>query len=346
MNRRDFLFSVGLGASTAAFNSSTFTFADSTPGIDRWDRYKDTPSFVIENDIIRAEFVAAGGRMVSLRDKHIGHEFLFQQKEVTYVRGDYDSPMALNQAAGYDDMFPTIAECYADQQPWKGIRMPDHGEVWSLDWNVEKAADSLTLSLHGVRLPYRFTRRVTLPSAQRLRMAYTVDNLSSFVMPYLWSAHAMLRPEEGARILLPEECREAVVGASQSGRLGKYGDHITWPNWTDAQGRRHDLSMTRSPHSDDVSAYTFARPLAHGMCSLRWPSVNRTLALSFPVETVPFLTVLVGEGLKNDPRFFVLLEPCSAPFGRLDMTHSYARDSKVPANGRREWYLDFEIQAS
>jgi galactose mutarotase-like enzyme len=312
----------------------------------REERYKDTASFVIESPILRAEFLAAGGRMVSLRDNRIGHEFLFQQKEEKYVRGQYGSPMALNQAAGYDDMFPTISECYLDQQPWKGIRMPDHGEAWSLDWNVAKAPDALTLSLHGIRLPYQLMRRITLPSANRLRMAYRVDNTSPFMMPYLWSAHAMLQPEEGARILLPEECRVATVGASHSGRLGKYGDHITWPNWTDAQGRRHDLSIVRSPHMDDVEAYTFAQPLTHGMCALRWPSVNRTLALSFPVDRVPFLTVLVGEGLKSDPRFFVLLEPCSAPFARLDTSQLYTKDSRVPPKQSREWYLDFEIRNS
>jgi hypothetical protein len=123
-------------------------------------------------------------------------------------------------------------------------------------------------------------------------------------MPYLWSAHAMLAPEEGAHILLPPECTEATVAASHSGRIGKYGDHITWPNWTDAQGKRHNLSLVQSPHSDDVAAYSFIRPLSHGACDLHWPKINRTFMLSFPVDVVPFLTVLVGEGLKTDPPFF------------------------------------------
>src|SRR5262249_12094251 len=163
-----------------------------------------------------------------LRDKRTAHEFLFQQKEDQYIRGQYDIPMTINQAAGYDDMFPTIAECHADQQPWKGIRMPDHGEVWSLDWNVERAKDSLTFSVHGVRMPYRLTRRVAFPSADRLRMAFEVENFSPFVMPYLWSAHPMLKPEEGSRIVLPGTPLEATVSLSHSARLGRYGDRITW----------------------------------------------------------------------------------------------------------------------
>jgi hypothetical protein len=58
------------------------------------------------------------------------------------------------------------------------------------------------------------------------------------------------------------------------------------------------------------------------------------------------MTVLVGEGLKTDPRFFVLLEPCSAPFGRLDTSRSYTEDSAVAKSGSREWYLDFTVETS
>ena len=346
MNRRDLLFSIGLGASSLALRPVRFRPSIQSASIIREATYKDTPSYVIESEVLRAEFVAAGGRMVSLQDRRIGHEFLFQQNEAQYIRGQYDVPMALNQAAGYDDMFPTITECFDDTPPWNGIRMPDHGELWSLDWNVEKSSDSLSLSVHGIRLPYRFSRGITFPEPNRLRMVYRLENLAPFVMPYLWSAHAMFRPEEGTRILLPEECRTATVGFSHSGRLGKYGDHITWPNWTDSQGAPHNLSVVRSPTTNDVEAYTFPDRLSHGMCGLHWPSIKRTLRISFPVETVPFLTVLVGEGLKSDPRFFVLLEPCSAPFARLDTSKYYTQDSAVPKSGSREWYVDFTVETA
>ncbi len=346
MNRRRFLSSIHFAATAAAFKTTSAAAPGPSRVTVREGRYKDIPSFIIESDILRAEFVVPGGRMVSLRDKRIAHEFLFQRKEDKYIRGQYDVPMTLDQAAGYDDMFPTISECYADQPPWKGVRMPDHGEVWTLDWSVERAADSLTFSVHGVRLPYRLTRRVTLPSSDRLRMAFQVENFSPFVMPYLWSAHPMLQPEEGSQILLPAGSNEATVGLSHSGRLGSYGDHIRWPRWTDSKGREHDLSVIRSPHTDDVELYTFARPLKQGTCALRWPSVNRTLRFSFPVAEVPFLTVVTGEGLKSDPRFFVLLEPCSAPFGRLDLAPSHTKESQVPANGKRTWHIEFQVQDS
>jgi hypothetical protein len=307
-------------------------------------RYRDQSSYIIESDVIRAEFVAAGGRMVSLRDKRIDHEFLFQQEKGNYIKGQYDLPMALDQAAGYDDMFPTIAECFVHEEPWKGTRIPDHGEVWSLGWEIKTVVDSWKFLLNGIRLPYRLTRTVTLPAVNRLRMAFTAENPTPFPMPYLWSAHAMFQPEEGGRIVLPEECTQATVIRSHSGRLGKYGDHVAWPHVIDGRGKHHDLSIVRTRETDDVEAYIFARPLTHGKCALTWPSIKRTVALTFPVGEVPFLTILVGEGLKSDPRFFVLLEPCSAPFGRLDGAEAYTSNTKLPSNGSRQWHLDFEVE--
>ena len=107
----------------------------------RDSHYKDQSSVVVENQTIRAEFIAQGGRMVSLRDKRVDHEFLYQQEEAKYVRSEYDKPMANNQATGYDDMLPTISECYYQDFPWKGTYLPDHGEVWTLDWDVAETCE-------------------------------------------------------------------------------------------------------------------------------------------------------------------------------------------------------------
>ena len=309
-------------------------------------RYKDQASIVLENEMTRAEFVAQGARMVSLRDKRIEHEFLFQQEEAKYVSGRYGEPMANNQAAGYDDMFPTIGECFYQHFPWKGTLLPGHGEVSSLYWDMVKGETSLTMSCRGVRLPYKLTRRVTMPAENQLRFDYKLENLSSFPISYLWSAHPILRVEEGARILLPEECRVATSGGSLSGRIGRFGHQFTWPICTDERGNKHDLSLIRSPSAHDGTSYFFIDRLKHGWCGMKYPSVNRTLTLSFPPETVPFVGVILGECIIGDPRFLALLEPCTAPFGRLDNAHQYMADAQIPAAGAKEWFLAFSIESA
>lgn len=304
--------------------------------------YKGLRSVIIESPLLRAEFVRAGARMVSLRHKELNHEFLYQQASEQFVLGAYDTPMSREQSAGYDEMFPTIDECYMHQFPWRGTRVPDHGEVWSRNWELQQEKDFLGFSIYGVRLPYLLSRRVAFVDPARLRFSYTLENLSPFEMPYLWSSHPMLRVEPGARLVLPSECRVATVGMSVSGRLGAWGSNINWPHHVDANGDTHDLSVLRSPDTNDSEAYYFTSPLSEGWCGLLLPSLSCMLRLSFPTERIPFLGIVVGEGLKSDPRFFALPEPCSAPLARLDLAEKFAPCSRLPASGTHEWYLDFE----
>ena len=201
----------------------------------------------------------------------------------------------------------------------------------------------LAFSVEGVRLPYKLARTASLAGENRLRLAYSLENLSAFEMPYLWSSHPMLRSEPGARILLPAECKAATVGGSLSGRLGGFGNRISWPQWTDARGGRHDLSVFRSGDVNDSEAYYFTQPLREGWCALQLPAAGCEVCLSFPIDRVPFLGIVIAEGLRDDPKYFALLEPCTGPMAGLDLSSRYEPASRLPAKGKHEWYLDFEI---
>lgn len=309
----------------------------------RQSRYKDQPSYVLENAIVRAELIAHGGRMVSLVDKRLEHEFLFQQSASKYVRATYGGLMAPEQAAGYDDMFPSINECHYEDAPWKGVLVPDHGEVWSLDWEVKQDDQALSLGVTGVRFPYRLTRRITLPAANQLRMDYRLQNLSDFELVYLWSAHPIFRVEEGCRIVLPEECRNGRTAMSLSGRLGSYGDDFTWPIWTDAAGKRHDLSLLRGPKAGDAEKYFFRNQLTAGWCRFQYPTNGAAVTLSFPPAEIPYLAIVVAENAPGDSRSLALLEPCSAPYDRIDISRLYTKTSKVAAGSIRTWFVTFSL---
>jgi galactose mutarotase-like enzyme len=200
---------------------------------------------MMENDTLRAEFIAHGGCIVSLRHKPSGFDFLYQQTGQTYVASEYGKLLKPEQSAGYDDMVPTIVECHYEDDPWKGTVLPDHGEAWAIDWDVTREDEGLRLSCHGVRFPYRLTRRVSLAGPNTLRMDYSLENLSAYELFYLWSAHPMFFAPAGARFSFPEECHRAVTVASNSGRLGSYGDEFAWPLHIDAKGRCHDVSLIR-----------------------------------------------------------------------------------------------------
>ena len=97
-----------------------------------------------------------------------------------------------------------------------------------------------------------------------------------------------------------------------------------------------------SPHTGDVEKYFFANRLTSGWCLLRCPSNGATLTLLFPPERLPYLAVVVDEG-GSGSRFYALLEPCSAPFDRLDLSKKYTDESKVEAKSTRRWFLTFSL---
>src|SRR5665647_2081895 len=102
-----------------------------------YSRYKNKDSVVLESTRIRAEFIPdPGGKMVSLINKETGYEYLVQRKNEIYSDQPFDGVFVKGECSGFDDMFPTIDVCSYENEPWKGVKMADHGEVLSLPWAV------------------------------------------------------------------------------------------------------------------------------------------------------------------------------------------------------------------
>lgn len=134
-----------------------------------------------------------GGKIVSLYDKghrrewlHTSRNFNFQRLptyDANYIR-DFD-------IGGFDECFPNIGAGPYPVWPWKGVMLPDHGEVWALPWDTEQNTGGLMLSVEGVRLPYRMEKRIELHSGG-LWIYYRAINRSGFDMPVLWSSHPLV----------------------------------------------------------------------------------------------------------------------------------------------------------
>lgn len=308
-------------------------------------KFKDQTSIIMENDVLRLEVLPKGGRIVSLIDKRDNKEYLVQQKGDKYYTGPYDSNMVDYQPAGIDDMFPTINECFYEDYPWKGHKIPDHGEVWSLDWKYEIQERSIYMFVNGVRLPYRLNKWIRFSNDDEITINYRVENLSQFDMKFLWTAHPMLKAEEGMEFYLPENCSKAVCTLSISERLGEYGDTFDWPEIKDTDGKSKKLNRIRNISAGDTEKYYFKNKLKEGFCKIKYPSSGTFITLTFPEDKVPYFGILVDEGGNTD-ELYIIPEPCTAPFDRIDASKLFARDSIVRGDGTYEWYLTIDIKKS
>lgn len=304
-------------------------------------KYKNKNSIVLENARLRAEFVPdPGGKMVSLINKETGYEFLVQRGGVNYRDQPFDGVYVEGECSGFDDMFPTIDTCYYETEPWKGIKMADHGEVWSLPWKCESAEDCLHLSVQGVRFPYELSKRIYFGNPNTLRLEYTLTNTSAFEFGFLWAGHLMLNMVEGTRLSVPHDCRQAITILT-NGR-GSFGDLHNWPWFEDKEGNAYRADISRPPAVKGFEKYYFINKLEDGFCELCYPDNKNKLKVSFPFDTVPYLGILMNEN-GWDNLYNIFIEPCTVCYDSPITAKKYGQLSKVNAFATYCWYLQLTI---
>lgn len=167
--------------------------------------------YVLGNELIELAVVPElGARMISLKNLRTGREWMWHPPGGPQLfrnrRGDDFSRGPL---VGMDECLPTIAPC-----SWQGRALPDHGEVWSVPWDVDEAAWEAGELRTTVRLaisPLEFERVIEL-RGNEVRLSYRLSNLGGDEELYLWAMHPLLRFAAGDQLQLPASTRAQLNG--------------------------------------------------------------------------------------------------------------------------------------
>jgi hypothetical protein len=309
-------------------------------------KYKDQTSVTMENQEMAVQFLPElGGKMASLVCKRTGMEFLAQGENENYKILSYDGNYVEAECSGFDDMFPTIDRTFYTDYPWKGIEIPDHGEVCGLKWENKILKETLYMSVYGLRLPYKLEKWVTFESENVLNIKYKATNPSNFDMDFIWAAHPMINVEEGGEVLLPyKKNSETTCVFSMDHHFGKYGDHMSWPEVLYGEGNMQNISRTlkRNEKGNNYKIY-FDEKVPEGWCAYKYKSQDRVLTLSYPVDKVSYLGLWVNEGsfhgLHN-----IAMEPCTGTYDRIDLAKIHHQNSVLKSKGEYSWFLNFHIE--
>ncbi len=304
--------------------------------------YKDVRSLTLESDVLRVTLVPDhGSKMASLLHKTTGFEYLYQLPGDAFLKAAYGEPYERGEASGFDEMFPTITECFCDIYPWQGTPMPDHGEVWSLPWHFEMSKSSVRLWVHGVRFPYMLSKEISFESPKTVLLRYRVENNCALPFPAMWAAHPLFNTAEGSRIILPK-CVRNIMNTEPGPALGGYGGRFSYPLAMTPDGKEWDLSRVRAKEGRLYFKYFSLDSLDEGFAILHHPRLRETVAMVWPVEQVPYLGMWINEGSWHD-QFNVAPEPCTAPFDRWDVARQWDKLPVVPAFGCLEWELRLTV---
>jgi hypothetical protein len=311
-------------------------------------QYKDQSAIIFGNGHLSTVFLPnQGAKMASLRELSNDKEYLTQRISDKYRVQKYDGNYLAGENSGFDDAFPTIDQYFYESYPWQGTKLPDHGELWTLNFKWKAEKDKLIFETNGVRLPYHFKKSVSFESENTIVIQYVLTNLSEFDMDFLWSGHMMLNVEEGGQVAIDKNLKTAFITYSKTGLPGKYGDTFIYPDAPCGEGKIFKVDKIRPIEEGDILKFYLMEKATKGYVSLTYPKSSRKIELQYPPDKVPYLALMHNERGSKDiwdcDYYNFFIEPCTAPLDRPDVANLHKCGSILKAKSEFSWYLKISV---
>ncbi len=291
--------------------------------------YKGYFSVIMESESVRVEMVPQlGGKLVSIVYKPTGKEWLIDSGERTLKQPEYGTIFTDWDMSGWDECFPTIIACPSGTD--EEIKLPDHGELWSLPWDYALEENAIVCSVQSPRLPYKFTRRISFRTADRILMEYKVDNAGESTIPFLWVPHPQFVITEPTRILLPPSVKEMLC--VYGGNTFQTGGMYDW----------EPVSLLSPDITGNGVKFYYPDKLNEGWSGLLGLESDNFLIMSIPSVKVPYIGVWIDTGMFND-RVTCALEPGIGYYDSLETALGNRTAQKIPPKGSFEWHLDLTL---
>jgi hypothetical protein len=273
-------------------------------------------AYVLRNESIELAIVPElGAKVVALKNLRTDREWMASPSpERKLFRNSPGDDFAASTLVGWDECLPTIARC-----EWQSRLLPDHGEVWSVPWQVEHAAwqrGELTTSVRLAISPLTFQRTIAL-DAQEILLTYSVTNSGNNLERFLWAMHPLLTIEPGDSLRLPAEVREQLAGE-------------TWIDSLDFAGR------------NPACAKVFTRPRGLASAGVCNATTGDRLTFTWDTEENDTLGLWVTRGGWNNIHHLAL-EPTNGMPDSLADAVRHNRCATVPAGGTKSWSVRIGI---
>lgn len=285
-----------------------------------------------------------GAKILSLVWTPTGYDYLWRQPDRALRLAAYGNDFEAGDISGWDECFPTIGRCVYADEPWSGVVVPDHGELWAIPWEWTVADETLRMWTDGIRFPYRFERALAFPRSGLIAIDYAVENRAPYPLRALWSMHPFFRVAPGARVLLPAGS-SIRVEVSKSGRFGGFLAEHPWPRTRDRGGDPVDLSQIGPPDPTAMEK-VFTDRLSAGWAALDTGSSEQFVAMTFDPAVVPFVGIAAMRGgwpEVGEPSYSVILEPCTGWPDRLDIAIPRGAAMTIPGKTTVRWRIAMHI---
>lgn len=257
-----------------------------------------------------------GAKIISLKNARTGRQWIWHPTgALNLFRNRPGDDFSRSPLVGVDECLPTIAPC-----SWQGRSLPDHGEVWYAEWNVDEDAWQKGLLKTAVHLeisPFNFERTLEL-DGDTVRLTYRLSNRSAAPEQFLWAMHPLLRLEEGDRLALPASTRALLKGA----------------DWVDAV----DTAVPEGNCSKLVVG-----PLTEGFSAIHNSKTGERFELEWNTAENNALGLWLTRGGWHGHHHFAV-EPTNAGADALTTAAGQNWCSMVPGSGGATWSVNLRIR--
>jgi galactose mutarotase-like enzyme len=261
-----------------------------------------------------------GGKIEQLISATSGRDWLWHNPHLDQHWPAYtESYIEQLDCGGWDEIFPSVSPC-AVQIAQQSVRVPDHGDLVRLCWNVDEVNDGYVhMSVGGRCWPFRFERRISFDQ-DGCDLDYAVYNQSVNSFPYLWCAHPLLAIEAGMRV-----------------------------TWRDAGEAEIGTMTIPVPGAADFVPLAEKRFVKDGVASVSVTTRDgvESLQLSYDPKQLPVLGLWINylgwSGCGSDPYFNLGIEPATAAFDSLDLAIEAGQHRILEPGECARWQLHVSV---
>ena len=289
-----------------------------------------------------------GGKVSRLWDMRTGREWLWRHPRYPYKRVPHGSSyVAEADTGGWDECFPSVSACAYPSEPWQGVAIQDHGELWSQvpDFEMEEQAETITLRTRwqGIALLYTFTRATTLTvNSSVIRSNYEVVNNTDQPLNFVWCIHPLLAIEPGMELRLPSSARFNMASTVPTNLLPST-QNLQYP--FEAPGLMFP-SLPEPSAERAIKIWSDPLPSGEGWATLH--TRDGEFRMKWDTTLLPQVAVWMNFGAwaadGGNPYYNLGLEPCiGAQDSLADAVTKYNLFATLPPRGSKTWWLEIEL---
>lgn len=307
--------------------------------------YQNFKGIKIENHMVSLVTIPdIGGKIVSIKDKKNNFEYVYNEGFRDLKKSEYDSSFDMESPTGIDECFPTIGKCIYPDFPWKGINIPDHGEIWPLKFkNKIKGTSSVYQEVNGIRFPYLFTREIKLLN-NRIIFFYRIKNLCNMDFKFGWSMHPQFVIMEDTIIEIVGN-PDFYVDFSTKYNFGVGTKKFKWPCGVNDKDGKIDFSILTDINDGNLTKL-YLLNISGKKVDLFYKNVQQRIGVEFYNEERNFYGIAINKGgwpFNGKPYNWIGIEACNCITDKLSESIKRGVFGLLKQNSTVSWEVIFII---